>query len=199
MSDPLLCHADAKLHFPWFQVHYYEDGNVQLVSHKEVGDSMSISVSTTCHQTDFIRLMCARTSTVCFHQRLLVVTCPSESVSLTRRLPDTSSVPVCNRMRLRVQRISLRSCRSQKRTIRWWGETCLKVPPGSDPGPLDGPRSPPACSLFPLFPQMAINENYQTMSDTTFKALRRQLPVTRTKIDWNKILSYKIGKEMQNA
>ncbi|TPX43084.1 hypothetical protein SeMB42_g02735 [Synchytrium endobioticum] len=44
--------------------------------------------------------------------------------------------------------------------------------------------------------QSVLNENYAQLSDSTFKALRRALPVTRNRIDWNAIGGYRIGSEL---
>jgi len=46
--------------------------------------------------------------------------------------------------------------------------------------------------------QAALNESYGDMAENTFKGLRRALPLTRNKLDWNKILNYKIGSELAN-
>ncbi len=41
--------------------------------------------------------------------------------------------------------------------------------------------------------QASLENAYATMDTSTFKALRRQLPVTATKIDWDKIQHARIG------
>jgi len=42
----------------------------------------------------------------------------------------------------------------------------------------------------------ALEHSYNTMGDTTFKALRRVLPITRERIKWEKIKNYRIGADV---
>lgn len=46
--------------------------------------------------------------------------------------------------------------------------------------------------------QEALSENYRAMNTTTFKALRRALPITHTKLDWLKIKGMTVGKELMS-
>ncbi|EIW80933.1 F-actin capping protein alpha subunit [Coniophora puteana RWD-64-598 SS2] len=44
--------------------------------------------------------------------------------------------------------------------------------------------------------QVSLNDAYQEMGEKTFKGLRRALPMTRQKLDWDKVLGYKLGAEL---
>ena len=47
--------------------------------------------------------------------------------------------------------------------------------------------------------QTSLNDAYADMSEKTFKGLRRALPMTRSKLDWDKVLGYKLGAELTNS
>jgi len=47
--------------------------------------------------------------------------------------------------------------------------------------------------------QQSLDSSYTTMGDTTFKALRRALPITRSRIDWTKIRNYKVGSDLSGG
>lgn len=47
--------------------------------------------------------------------------------------------------------------------------------------------------------QEELNRAFGVLSEGAFKNLRRQLPITRQKIDWEKIGSYRLGQGMLSA
>ncbi|KAI0301149.1 F-actin capping protein alpha subunit [Multifurca ochricompacta] len=44
--------------------------------------------------------------------------------------------------------------------------------------------------------QESLGDVYHEMGEKTFKGLRRALPLTRQKLDWDKVLGYKLGAEL---
>lgn len=44
--------------------------------------------------------------------------------------------------------------------------------------------------------QEELNRGFGELGEQSFKGLRRQLPVTRQKVEWEKVGSYRAGKEI---
>ncbi len=44
--------------------------------------------------------------------------------------------------------------------------------------------------------QEELNKGFNNLSEGAFKGLRRQLPITRQKIEWDKIAGYKLGQDI---
>ncbi|QUC21116.1 uncharacterized protein UV8b_05359 [Ustilaginoidea virens] len=44
--------------------------------------------------------------------------------------------------------------------------------------------------------QEELNKSFVSLSEGLFKGLRRQLPVTRQKIEWDKVMSYRLGQDI---
>ncbi|KAH9999617.1 F-actin capping protein alpha subunit [Russula compacta] len=47
--------------------------------------------------------------------------------------------------------------------------------------------------------QESLGDTYHGMGEKTFKGLRRALPLTRQKLDWDKVLGYKLGAELSSS
>jgi hypothetical protein len=42
----------------------------------------------------------------------------------------------------------------------------------------------------------ALNKGFVDIQEETFKSLRRYLPITRQKMDWDKVSGYRMGQEI---
>jgi len=47
--------------------------------------------------------------------------------------------------------------------------------------------------------QEELNKAFVAMNEQSFKALRRQLPVTRQKVEWEKVGGYRLGSDLRGA
>ncbi|KAF8840766.1 F-actin capping protein, alpha subunit [Paxillus ammoniavirescens] len=74
----------------------------------------------------------------------------------------------------------------------------MSIPPAT----ANAPPHTAASKIFALIEaeetrlQTSLNESYHEMSEKAFKGLRRALPLTRQKLDWDRVLGYKLGAEL---
>lgn len=47
--------------------------------------------------------------------------------------------------------------------------------------------------------QLEVNRAFAAMNEDGFKGLRRQLPVTRQKVEWEKVGGYRLGGELRGG
>lgn len=47
--------------------------------------------------------------------------------------------------------------------------------------------------------QDELNQAFTQLSEGAFKGLRRQLPVTRQKVEWEKVGGYRLGADLQGG
>lgn len=47
--------------------------------------------------------------------------------------------------------------------------------------------------------QTELNREFGVMNEEGFKGLRRQLPVTRQKVEWEKVGGYRLGRDLTGA
>ncbi|KAJ7212196.1 F-actin-capping protein subunit alpha [Mycena pura] len=47
--------------------------------------------------------------------------------------------------------------------------------------------------------ETSLNDTYTEMGEKTFKSLRRALPLTRQKLDWDRVMGYKLGAELSSS
>ena len=45
--------------------------------------------------------------------------------------------------------------------------------------------------------QVELNRGFVEMNEGAFKGLRRQLPVTRQKVEWEKVGGYRLGSDLR--
>ena len=47
--------------------------------------------------------------------------------------------------------------------------------------------------------QEDLNKEFVRLNEQSFKSLRRQLPVTRQKVEWEKVAGYKLGSDLRGG